>query len=356
MRPDRPVLVGSSRLLDRVRITARRRHLSYRTEETYVGWIRRFVGFHTRHPAQLGGEAVVDFLSDLAVRSRVSPSTQNQALSAILFLYREVLHRDLSGLEARIRPSPSRHLPVVLSREEVRSVLGQLRGTPRLQATLLYGSGLRVLECLRLRVKDLDFGRFQVVVRQGKGRSDRVTPLPRLAIPELQTHLERVRRLHAKDLHEGLGRVWLPDALARKYPRCASEWGWQWVFPSARISPDPRSGQLMRYHSHPSALQRAVQQGARASDIAKRVSPHTLRHSFATHLLESGADIRTVQELLGHRDVKTTMVYTHVLNQGPSVSGALQTGSDGHSGKPSTLTSPHVSCRIARSPITPIQR
>jgi integron integrase len=299
-------------------VAARRRHLSYRTEQSYVAWVRRFVLFHgKRHPSDMGEPEVVAFLSHLAVERDVAPPTQNQALAALVFLYRHVFDRELEGLDAASRARRVRPLPVVLSRAEVRSVLAQLQGTQRLQATLLYGGGLRLLECLRLRVKDVDADRGQLAVRQGKGRRDRAAPLPRRVREPLARHLQTVRDLHRRDLEAGYAGVRLPDALERKYPSARREWAWQWLFPASRLARDPRSGDLLRHHRHPTALQRAVKKAARRAGIAKRVTCHTFRHSFATHLLEDGADIRTVQELLGHRDVRTTMIYTHVLQRGP---------------------------------------
>jgi len=316
--PEPPVLGHPPKLLERVRIAARRRHYSLRTEQSYVAWVRRFILFHgKRHPKEMGAPEVVAFLSDLAVRGRVAAATQNQALSSLLFLYRYVLDRELEGLDAAVRARAGRALPVVLTRDEVRSVLAHLHGTRRLQATLLYGAGLRLMECLRLRVKDLDFARSQLTIRQGKGRRDRMTTLPRRLRGPLERHLVQVRRLHERDLEQGYGEVLLPDALGRKHPTAAREWLWQWVFPAARLAPDPRSGRRTRHHQHPTVLQRAVKRAAERASIPKRVTCHSFRHSFATHLLEDGADIRTVQELLGHRDLRTTMVYTHVVDRGP---------------------------------------
>jgi integron integrase len=300
-----------------VRDIARLRHLSRRTEQAYVGWIRRFILYHgKRHPNEMGAHEVVQFLTHLAVGRDVGATTQSQALSALLFLYRDVLDRELQGLEASVRARRTRGLPVVLSRDEVRAVLRQIEGTHRLVAALLYGSGLRLLECLQLRVKDLDFDRRQLVVRQGKGRRDRHTPLSRKLRPALERHLERVRAVHEGDRQRGIG-VWLPGALEIKYPSAVLEWGWYWVFPARRTLVDRRSGAILRHHLHETAVQRSVKEAARKAGLAKRVTCHSLRHSFATHLLEDGSDIRTVQELLGHRDVSTTMIYTHVLERGP---------------------------------------
>ncbi len=307
------------RLLDQVRSATRRLHYSPRTERAYVQWIRRFILHHDkRHPAQMGAPEVVAFLSDLAVRGRVSASTQNQALSALLFLYRVILKCELEGLDVSVRARRPTRLPVVLSRDEVRAVLAQLEGLQHTLALLLYGSGLRLLECLGLRVRDLDFGRHQIVLRRGKGARDRVAILPRAVEPALLRHLEQVRDLHRRDLAEGCGSAPLPFALGRKFPEAAWEWEWQWLFPASRISTDPCTGERRRHHLHESVLQRAVRQAGLRAGIERRVSCHVLRHSFATHLLESGSDIRTVQELLGHRDVRTTMIYTHVLNRGPA--------------------------------------
>jgi integron integrase len=307
------------RLLDAVRGEIRARHLSRRTEKAYVGWIKRYIVFHgKRHPRDLGVDHVTRFLTWLAVERNVSASTQNQALGALLFLYRQVFGVSLEGLDQVVRAKRTARLPVVLTREEVRDVLGRLQGVTRVMAVLLYGAGLRLLECARLRVKDVDFGAKQLIVRQGKGNRDRVTLLPIMAHDPLRLQLERVRRQHAVDLRCGGGWVALPLALARKYPRAGREIGWQWVLPATRTYVDRESGQRRRHHLHESVLQRAVKEAVREAGIAKPASCHTFRHSFATHLLEDGYDIRTVQELLGHRDVATTMVYTHVLNRGPA--------------------------------------
>jgi integron integrase len=305
------------RLLDQVREVIRLRHYSIRTEQAYVQWIRRFITFHgRRHPREMGAQELTAFLSDLAVQSNVAASTQNQALHAILFLYRDVLKIDMPWLERVQRAKKPQRLPVVFTRDEVKALLAQLQGTKWLMAMLTYGSGLRLLECLRLRVKDVDFYYRQLLIRDAKGQKDRVTMLPNSLIDPLRTHLARVRQLHEVDLRDGYGRVYLPHALAAKYSNADREWGWQYVFPSSRRSIDPRSGTERRQHAPEDALQRAVKMAIRRSGIVKPGSVHTLRHSFATHLLESGYDIRTVQELLGHADVKTTMIYTHVLNRG----------------------------------------
>lgn len=305
------------RLLDRVRAAIRLRHCSRRTEETYAGWIRRCLVFHCmRHLREIGPPEVAAFLTQLAERANVAASTQNQALCALLFLYRHVLDRPLGPLAGVAWAKKGTNVPVVLSRDEVAAVLDRLRGVMWLIAVLLYGAGLRLSECLDLRVKDIDFDRRQIVVRDGKGAKDRPVPLPAMAVDALERQLDEVRRLHRRDLAAGYGRVMLPDALSRKYPNAASEWQWQFVFPAARLCRDPRWGPPSRYRLHESAVQRAVAEAATLAQINKRVSCHVFRHSFATHLLEGGSDIRTVQELLGHKDVSTTMVYTHVLNRG----------------------------------------
>ena len=306
-----------ARLLDRVRDKIRLRHYSIRTEQAYVDWIKRFILFHgKRHPESLGAPEVEAFLTNLAVEHNVASSTQNLAKSSILFLYRDVLERDLPWFENVERARPSAHLPVVLSQEEVAAILGRLRDVHRLIGRLLYGTGMRIMECVRLRVMDVDFSRREILIRNGKGAKDRVTMLPiRMAQP-LRAQLEHARELHGLDLRDGFGDVYLPFALARKYPTAGRGWGWQYVFPADRRSPDPRTGIERRHHVGDQAFQRAMKQAVRDAGVDKPATPHTLRHSFATHLLESGYDIRTVQELLGHADVSTTMIYTHVLNRG----------------------------------------
>jgi len=307
---------NSPKLLDRVRAAIRTRHYSRRTEQAYVDWIRRFIVFHKKtHPAAMGAPEVSAFLTWLAVEKQVSASTQNQALSAVLFLYRHVLGRELGAVDVPRAYAPTR-VPVVLSREEVSHVLKQLNGTAWLIAALLYGAGLRLQECLELRVKDIDFDRREIVVRRGKGQKDRRTMLPALVGERLRAHLVEVKQQHERDLAAGHGRVVLPFALDRKYPNAPTEWAWQFVFPAVRICRDPQYGPPSRYHLHESVVQRAVAAAARKAGLTKRVGCHTFRHSFATHLLEDGYDIRTVQELLGHADVSTTMIYTHVLNRG----------------------------------------
>jgi integron integrase len=305
------------RLLEQVRNAIRVRHYSYRTEQAYVDWVRRFVLHHgKRHPREMGGEEVTAYLTHLARERNVSASTQGQALAALLFLYKAVLGIELPWMDSIERAKRPVRVPVVLTRDEVRALLAQLEGPKWLMASLLYGAGLRLRECLKLRVKDIDFGYSQITVRDGKGGKDRVTVLPGGLTEPLRTQLARVKRLHERDLADGYGEAWLPDALARKYPRAGFQWGWQFVFPSKKLSTDPRSGAIRRHHVFDDVLPRAVSQAARAAGIAKPVGTHTLRHSFATHMLASGYDIRTVQELLGHADVSTTMVYTHVLNKG----------------------------------------
>ncbi len=313
------MLPKPKKLLDRVRDALRTQHYSYRTEQSYVQWIRRYILYHNkRHPAQMGLPEIEAYITHLAVEEHVAASTQNQALSAILFLYRAVLGIQLPEDKLNIvwARKPQR-LPVVLTRGEIRRLLTLLEGINQLIAQLLYGSGLRLSEGLRLRIHDLDLEARQITVRSGKGDKDRVTMLPKRLLPALQNQMDKVRILHEHDLASpGIG-VSLPDALERKYPHAWREWGWQYLFPARKLSTDPRSGRVLRHHQGPSAVQKAIRRAAEQAGIAKNVTPHTLRHTFATHLLEDGYDIRTVQELLGHKDVRTTMVYTHVLNRGP---------------------------------------
>lgn len=305
------------KLLDQVRGKIRLKHYSIRTEQAYVDWIKRFIlHFDKQHPRDLGATEVEAFLTHLAVVGNVAASTQNQAKSALLFLYKEVLEMELPWLDNVERAKVPKRLPVVLTREEVQAVLSRLEGIHWLIASLLYGAGLRIMEGVRLRVKDVDFSRKEILVRDGKGFKDRVTMLPQALVPQLRSHLERVRAIHVQDLQQGYGAVYMPYALDRKYPQSARDWGWQYVFPSSNLSADPRSGDVRRHHVQDQAVQRAVKQAVRDAGLVKPATPHTFRHSFATHLLEGGYDIRTVQELLGHADVSTTMIYTHVLNKG----------------------------------------
>ncbi|HJR12800.1 MAG TPA: integron integrase [Rhodanobacteraceae bacterium] len=325
MRSSHPAPAGASKvsparpphLLDRMRARIRRLGLSIRTEEAYVNWVRRFILANgKRHPRELGAREVEAFLTHLAMHGHVSASTQNQALSALLFLYREVLQQELPWMENIRRAKKPERLPVVLSREEVAALLDEMSGVTWLMASLLYGAGLRLMECVRLRVQDVDFVRREITVRRGKGGKDRRTMLPAMVVEALQGQLAEARRVHERDLAAGCGAVWLPDALARKYPNAAREWGWQYVFPASSRSTDPRSGVERRHHLDETVLQRAVKQAVRRARIDKHATCHTLRHSFATHLIEGGYDIRTIQELLGHKDVSTTQIYTHVLNRG----------------------------------------
>jgi integron integrase len=300
-----------------VRAEIRGRHYSLRTEETYVDWIKRFILFHHKqHPAGMGLREVETFLSYLASERHVAASTQNQAKAALLFLYKRVLGMELPWLDGVIQAKGSRRLPVVLTPGEVRGLLDQMGGVTALVARLLFGTGMRLLEGLRLRVKDLDFERHEVIVRAGKGDKDRVTMLPAALEPLLRKHLDKSKALHERDLEDGFGEVWMPGALGEKFPQAGRAWGWQWVFPSTTRSVDPRTGVERRHHIHPETIQRAVRMAARSAELVKPVTPHVLRHSFATHLLQNGHDIRTIQELLGHKDVETTMIYTHVLNRG----------------------------------------
>ena len=309
--------ISLPQLLQQVRDVIRVKHYSIRTEQAYLNWIKKFIRFHNnQHPANLAENEITAFLNHLAVQKKVAASTQNQALSAILFLYKEVLSQEIGWLGNLQKAKKPERLPLVFTREEVRKVLLQLEGTYWLMASLLYGSGLRLMECIRLRVKDVDFRYKQITVRDGKGNKDRVTMLPQKLSPHLQRHIVRVKNLHERDLKEGFGEVYLPFALERKYPNASREFSWQYVFPAAKRSIDPRSGKNRRHHVGETVLQRAVKKAVLNTGINKPGSCHTLRHSFATHLLEDGYDIRTVQDLLGHKDIRTTMVYTHVLNRG----------------------------------------
>jgi len=305
------------KLLDQVRQSIRRLNYSYSTEKSYVSWVKRFILYHDkRHPQEMGAPELESFLTYLAVKRKVAPSTQNQALAAIKFLYEHVLDRPI---KEEILPAPAKrkkNLPVVLSKQETMDILARMSGTHKLILQLLYGSGLRISECLRLRVKDLDFERREITVRDGKGGKDRVTVLPDKVIPALKRHLRGVKAAFGQALEEGYGAVNIPQGLARKYPSASKEWIWQYVFPAPEKSVDPRSGEIRRHHLHPSGIRRSVKAAVKGSGVTKHVTPHVFRHSFATHLLEDGYDIRTVQELLGHSDVKTTMIYTHVLNKG----------------------------------------
>lgn len=307
----------SSLFLESVRQRLRLKHYSYATERSYLSWVKQYIRFHKlRHPADMGKIELEAFLTHLAVDRNVAASTQNQALNAILFVYREVLGVQLEWLEGVVRAKRPTRLPVVLSRSELRLLLSYLEGRYLLMAQLLYGSGLRLMECVRLRVQDVDFSYRQIVVRSGKGDKDRVTILPNPVSDNLKQHLERTNLQHSRDLENGFGTVYLPNALAKKYRGADLEWAWQYVFPSDHMSTDPRSGIERRHHIQPQSLQRAVKKASRKANIHKKATCHTLRHTFATHLIEDGYDIRTVQELLGHKDVRTTQIYTHVLNRG----------------------------------------
>lgn len=316
-RPQVPQPGRQPRLLDQVRDAVRRKHYSYRTEKTYLHWVRRFIFFHgKRHPADMAEPEVAAFLTHLAVDRRVSASTQNQALNAILFLYKQVLEREIGLIQGVTRAKRGARLPVVLTQDEVQAVLGRMSGRDWLMAGLMYGAGLRVTECLQLRVKDLDFGYGQILVRDGKGRKDRSVPLPKILIPALRARIEEVGRIRRSDLADGYGEISMPFALERKYPNAARELGWWYVFPASQRSRDPYSGRIKRHHLDESVIQRAIKQAVSGASIHKPVSCHALRHSFATHLLMAGRDIRTIQELLGHNDVSTTMIYTHVVGRG----------------------------------------
>ena len=329
-----PPTAQKPKLLDQVRQAIRTRHYSYMTEKAYVHWTKRYIFFHNkRHPAEMGEAEIARFLSSLATDGQVSASTQNQAFNALLFLYKEVLGKKIGLIEGVVRAKRPLRLPVVLTKDEVKKVIDHMNGVPRLMAVLLYGAGLRLMECCRLRIKDIDFSRNEIVIRAGKGDKDRHTMLPTAIKESLSRHIETVRCQHRGDIEKGLGRVALPNALERKYANAGREWPWQWVFPAPQHYTDRTTGEKRRHHLHESVLQRAVRDAVVKAGIPKPASCHTFRHSFATHLLEDGYDIRTVQELLGHRDVSTTMVYTHVLNRGGravrSPADSLATGLDG---------------------------
>jgi integron integrase len=305
------------RLLDQVREKIRIKHYSIRTEQAYISWIKRFILFHhKRHPNEMGKQEIEAFLTHLAKNLNVASSTQNQAFNALLFLYNQVLDKALGDKINATRAKKPRRLPTVMTNEEAMKVINNLSGSNKLMAKLLYGSGLRLMECLRLRVKDVDFGMHQIMVRDGKGKIDRVTLLPESVKADLKEQLESVKAIHENDINQGYGKVYLPYALSRKYPNANLEWCWQYVFPSKSLSKDPRTGATRRHHIHENSLQKAVKKAVKLTRIPKPVSCHTFRHCFATHLLESGYDIRTVQELLGHKDVNTTMIYTHVIKKG----------------------------------------
>jgi integron integrase len=314
-----PAIPPKPKLLDQMREALRSRHYSRRTEATYCTWVKRYIFFHNvRHPAEMAEPEINAFLTHLAVKERISASTQTQALSALLFLYRHVLGREIGDLGEVIRARKPKRVPVVMTREEVKSVLCHLTGDKWLMASLMYGAGLRLMECLRLRVQDIDFSRNEITIRDGKGAKDRITMLPESLKQALGRHLVQVRAIHGKDLKDGCGRVQMPDALDRKYPNAPREWRWQWVFPQENRWKNLKTGEKGRHHTDESLVQKAVKDAVAKAGLTKRATCHTFRHSFATHLLEGGYDIRTVQELLGHNDVKTTMIYTHVLNRGPA--------------------------------------
>jgi len=305
------------KLLDQVRESVRLRHYSYKTEKSYIQWVKRYILFHNkRHPKDMGEKEIVQFLTHLAVEENVSASTQNQALSAIVFLYRHVLKIELGEFGDIVWAKRPKRLPVVLTKDEVKEIIDNISGVSWLVISLLYGSGLRLNECLNLRIKDIDFHYNQILVRSGKGGKDRYTILPNNVKKQLQEHIQKVQKLHEKDLKDGYGNVHLPNAIQRKYPNAAKEWDWQYVFPAKSISINPRTGEMMRYHFGEWLIQRSIRYAKLSTKIPKRISAHTFRHSFATHLLEAGYDIRTIQELLGHKSVKTTMIYTHVLRSG----------------------------------------
>ena len=314
-----PGATSKPKLLDRLREALRSRHYSRRTEQTYCHWVKRFIYFHNvRHPAQMAEPEINAYLTHLAVKDKVSASTQNQALSALLFLYRYVLGRKVGDLGEVIRARKPTRIPVVMTREEVKAVLDLMQGDKWLMASLMYGAGLRLMECLRLRIQDVDFARNEILVRDGKGAKDRITMLPESLKTPLQDHLKKVKALHERDLGDGWGRVQMPTALDRKYPNAPADWRWQWVFPQENRWINPQTKEQGRHHIDELLVQKSVRDAVAKAGLTKRATCHTFRHSFATHLLEGGYDIRTVQELLGHSDVKTTMIYTHVLNRGPA--------------------------------------
>jgi len=309
--------MSKPRLIDQARNVMRLHHYSVRTEDAYIQWIKKFIFFHNkRHPKEMGEKEIRSYLTHLAVDKHVAASTQNQALSAILFLYKRVLELELDWIDDVVRAKKPKRLPVVLTKSEVTNILNAMTGTNALVAKLLYGTGMRLMEALRLRVQDVDFEQFQIMVRSGKGNKDRITTLPESLVEQLKEQIEKARVIHANDLAEGFGRVYLPFALDRKYPRAGIEFGWQYCFPSMNRSTNPLNGKVGRHHLNEKNIGRAIKNAARYVGTLKRVSSHTMRHSFATHLIENGYDIRTVQELLGHKDVSTTMIYTHVLNKG----------------------------------------
>jgi integron integrase len=310
--------MSNKKLLDQIRDFIRARHLSLRTEQAYLQWIKRFILFHhKRHPAQMGAAEVNQFLTYLAVNANVAASTQNQALNAVIFMYKQFMERDIGDLGAYIRAKRTEKMPVVLSQEEARSVLNHLHGAYKLMAALMYGSGLRLMECVRLRIKDVDFKYHRLTVRDGKGNKDRITMLPQTLVEPLRIQINKVKNIHRQDLQDGFGSVYLPFALSRKYKYADTSWQWQYLFPASHLSLDPRSNERRRHHISENMIQKEVRKAVIKANLNKPASCHTLRHSFATHLLEKGQDIRTVQELLGHKDVRTTMIYTHVLNRGP---------------------------------------
>jgi len=305
------------KLMDQVSDVMRLKHYAFRTEQTYVSWIKRFIFFHDKkHPREMGQPEVEAFLTWLAVEKHVSKSTQNQAFNALIFLYREVLKKPLKGRINAVRSFKKQRLPIVMSKEETQRVLSGMSGTTQLMAKLLYGGGLRLMECIRLRIKDIDFEINEIRIHSGKGDKDRLVPLPESIKPALKIHLERVKLIHENDLSKGYGEAYLHNALGRKYSKASKEWGWQYVFPSSKLSQDPRKNVIHRHHMDPSTLDRAIKRAVKLAGITKHITSHTFRHSFATHLLQTGTDIRTIQSLLGHNDLSTTMIYTHVLRQG----------------------------------------